>query len=59
MVAFGRLYLSNPDLVNRFRNDWPLNAPPPKTQWYSAGAEGYTDFPVYENPEEGRARNFN
>ena len=59
MVAFGRLFLSNPDLVNRFRNDWPLVQPAPKTQWYTPGAEGYTDFPTYEHPEEGAVRNFN
>lgn len=59
MVSFGRQYLGNPDLVNRFRNDWPLNPPPPKTQWYTDSAEGYTDFPTYENPEEGKAENFN
>jgi N-ethylmaleimide reductase len=33
-IAFGRLYLSNPDLVERFANDWPLNPIPPRDDWF-------------------------
>lgn len=48
MIAFGRPYLSNPDLVERFANGWPLNPEADNSTWYtSAGAEGYTDFPTY------------
>lgn len=42
-VAFGKLYIANPDLVQRFRNRSPLNAPIPET-FYTHGAEGYTDY---------------
>jgi N-ethylmaleimide reductase len=47
-IAFGRPYLSNPDLVERFRNDWPLAETAPVEVWYSPeGAKGYTDWPAY------------
>lgn len=43
-VAIGRSYIANPDLVERFRVDAPLNAPDHAT-FYGGGAEGYTDYP--------------
>ncbi|ACB94554.1 alkene reductase [Beijerinckia indica] len=43
-IAFGRLYIANPDLVARFRLQAPLNAPDPAT-FYSGGDEGYIDYP--------------
>jgi N-ethylmaleimide reductase len=46
-ISFGRPFISNPDLVDRLRNDAPLAADDFKT-WYSAGPEGYTDYPVLE-----------
>ncbi|MGO4705086.1 alkene reductase [Microvirga sp. 2MCAF38] len=48
LVAFGRLYLSNPDLAERFRRNAPLNEPNRAT-FYGGGAEGYTDYPFLEN----------
>ena len=48
LVAFGRAYISNPDLVARFANNWELNPDPEMDIWYSPGAEGYTDFPTYQ-----------
>jgi N-ethylmaleimide reductase len=45
LVAFGRAYIANPDLVERFRSDAPLNVPDPST-FYSGGAEGYVDYPT-------------
>ncbi|MEA5509850.1 alkene reductase [Crocosphaera sp. UHCC 0190] len=47
LIAFGRPYISNPDLVERFANNWPLNPPAEMKDWYSFGAEGYIDFPTY------------
>ena len=41
LVAFGRPYISNPDLVERFKNNWELNPNPEMDIWYSPGAEGY------------------
>lgn len=49
-IAFGRPYISNPDLVERFANDYPLNPDADMSVWYAPiGAEGYTDFPFYES----------
>ena len=44
LVAFGKLFIANPDLVERFRLGAPLNAPDQAT-FYGGGAEGYTDYP--------------
>jgi len=46
-VAFGVLFLANPDLVTRFRRDAPLNAPDPDT-FYGGDEHGYTDYPALE-----------
>jgi 2,4-dienoyl-CoA reductase-like NADH-dependent reductase (Old Yellow Enzyme family) len=45
-VAFGKLFIANPDLVRRFREDLPLNEPNVST-FYAKGAEGYTDYPFF------------
>jgi len=47
IVAFGRLYLANPDLPERIRRGGPYNEPNPAT-FYGGGAEGYTDYPSLE-----------
>lgn len=48
LIAFGRPFISNPDLVERFRNNWPLAEIAPISDWYSpTGEKGYTDFPAY------------
>jgi N-ethylmaleimide reductase len=47
LVAFGAVYIANPDLVARFRTDAPLNKPNPAL-FYGAGAKGYTDYPVLQ-----------
>ncbi|MGL6109051.1 MAG: alkene reductase [Rubrivivax sp.] len=47
LVAFGKAFISNPDLVRRLRNDLPLAALEPKTL-YGGGAAGYTDYPAFE-----------
>ncbi len=48
LIAFGRPYISNPDLVERFANGWPLSPQADMKTWYSPeGARGYTDFPNY------------
>jgi N-ethylmaleimide reductase len=46
LVAFGRPFLSNPDLVARLANDWPLAAPDMGTA-YTPGPKGYIDYPVH------------
>jgi N-ethylmaleimide reductase len=53
LACFGRLYISNPDLPERFANDYPLNELAPyDTWWRPTGAQGYTDWPVYSGAEE-------
>jgi N-ethylmaleimide reductase len=47
LIAFGRPYISNPDLVDRFRNDWPLAPDADMDVWFSFEKEGYTDFKFY------------
>ncbi|WP_299998203.1 alkene reductase [uncultured Cedecea sp.] len=47
LVAFGRPFISNPDLVERLKNDWPMTIPDPST-FYGGDHVGYTDYPVYE-----------
>lgn len=44
-VAFGRPFIANPDLVERFRAGAPLNTPDRST-FYGGGEEGYTDYPT-------------
>ncbi|NEQ39958.1 MAG: hypothetical protein F6K40_28440 [Okeania sp. SIO3I5] len=48
LIAFGRLYISNPDLAERFANNWPLNPISDMKTWYSFDPEGYIDFPTYQ-----------
>jgi N-ethylmaleimide reductase len=45
LVAFGKLYISNPDLVERFAAKVPT-APWDETTFYTAGPKGYTDYPA-------------
>ena len=43
-VSFGRPFIANPDLPERYRSGAALNAPDQAT-FYGGGAEGYTDYP--------------
>ena len=47
LISFGRPFISNPDLVERFRNSWPLAPEADIGVWYSFEKEGYTDFKKY------------
>ena len=51
LIAFGRDFISNPDLVERFTNGWQLNPPAEMGVWYSFGPEGYIDFPTYQESQ--------
>lgn len=44
LVSFGRLYIANPDLVERLLVGGPLNVPDRST-FFGGGAAGYTDYP--------------
>ncbi|HMP73232.1 MAG TPA: alkene reductase [Kiritimatiellia bacterium] len=45
LVAFGRPFISNPDLVDRLQNGAALTSPNPET-FYTPGEAGYTDYPA-------------
>ncbi len=51
LIAFGRPFISNPDLVDRFANNWPLAEPADMSVWYSFDKQGYADFPSYVTEE--------
>ncbi|HEX2238781.1 MAG TPA: alkene reductase, partial [Gammaproteobacteria bacterium] len=55
LIAFGRKFLANPDLPERFQHRAPLNADDRST-YYGGGAKGYTDYPTLaqERGEEPR-----
>ncbi|MCP1175855.1 alkene reductase [Ralstonia chuxiongensis] len=48
LVAFGTLYIANPDLVERMQNGWPLAESDRSTFYGVIGAKGYTDYPAYQ-----------
>ncbi len=50
LVAFGKLFIANPDLTRRLREDAPLNTPDRAT-FYGGGANGYTDYPALAEAE--------
>ena len=49
-VAYGRLFIANPDLPRRFALNAPLNEPIPET-FYADGPLGYTDYPFLDLEE--------
>jgi N-ethylmaleimide reductase len=54
LIAFGKPFLANPDLVERLRSGAPLNAPDFST-FYTPGANGYTDYPTLAEVERATA----
>jgi N-ethylmaleimide reductase len=47
LVAFGRPFINNPDLVERFKNNLPLSQDLKMDLFYAADEKGYTDYPGY------------
>jgi N-ethylmaleimide reductase len=47
LEAFGRPFINNPDLPERYQQGWPLAANLDVESFYSADEKGYTDYPVY------------
>lgn len=47
LVSYGTLYIANPDLVERFEQDAPLNEPDSST-FYGGSEKGYTDYPALQ-----------
>lgn len=48
LVAFGRPFINNPDLVERFKNNWSLSQDLNMDLFYSANEKGYTDYPFHK-----------
>jgi 2,4-dienoyl-CoA reductase-like NADH-dependent reductase (Old Yellow Enzyme family) len=48
-IAFGKLFIANPDLPRRFKLGAPLNEPK-VPEFYAGGAIGYTDYPALQQP---------
>lgn len=53
LIGMGQAFIANPDLVERYRNSWRLNRPEVAT-YYTQGAEGYTDYPVFAHADPER-----
>ncbi len=47
LIAFGRPFINNPDLVARFKNEWPLSLNVNMDAFYSADEKGYSDYEEY------------
>jgi N-ethylmaleimide reductase len=47
LIAFGRPFINNPDLAERYQHNWPLAAEPESNTFYSGTAKGYADYPSY------------
>ncbi|KAL6928001.1 hypothetical protein ACO0SA_004626 [Hanseniaspora valbyensis] len=48
LLAYGRFFISNPDLIDRLENQWPLNKYDRST-FYAYTYKGYVDYPYYKN----------
>jgi len=53
LIAFGRPFITNPDLPERFKNNWPLNPAEDMSLWYAPGAQGYTNYVPYKSSSSG------
>jgi N-ethylmaleimide reductase len=51
LIAFGKPFIANPDLVERFRRNTPLAVPDEDT-FYQGGDTGYIDYPAVYNKRE-------
>jgi N-ethylmaleimide reductase len=47
LIAFGRLFINNPDLFDRFKNNWPLSEKLNSDLFYGNDEKGYTDYPKF------------
>ncbi|GGF62493.1 alkene reductase [Azorhizobium oxalatiphilum] len=47
LIAFGRPFIANPDLVERMQQDHPITVPDRATFYGTSGARGYTDYPTW------------
>ncbi|SFN90007.1 2,4-dienoyl-CoA reductase [Cohaesibacter marisflavi] len=57
LIAFGKPFIGNPDLVERMRNDWPINEAPREAFYGGTGSAGYTDFPTWREQVDTQQTN--
>jgi N-ethylmaleimide reductase len=48
LISFGRAFISNPDLVERLRQNLPIS-PDDQATWYAGGDTGYLTYPAYQH----------
>jgi N-ethylmaleimide reductase len=48
LIAFGRPFINNPDLVETLKNNWSISSDLKMDLFYSADEKGYTDYPVHK-----------
>lgn len=48
LIGFGRPFIANPDLPYRLQSGLPFNEPK-REKFFGGGAEGYTDYPLFNN----------
>jgi len=46
LIAIGRPFISNPDLIERYKNGWPI-VEPERATFYTGGRTGYIDYAAY------------
>ena len=49
LIAFGRPFINNPDLVESYKNNWPLSSELKMDLFYTADEKGYTDYPRHSD----------
>jgi N-ethylmaleimide reductase len=49
LIAFGKPYITNPDLVERMQHDWPIDTNYDFNSFYMPDEKGYTDYLPYES----------
>lgn len=52
LIAYGKPFIANPDLVERMRNGWPLAEASREAFYGGRGARGYTDFPTWAETKD-------
>lgn len=52
LIAFGKPFIANPDLVERMQNGLPVNTAPREAFYGGGGAAGYTDFPTWDQEKD-------
>jgi len=55
IIAFGKHFISNPDLVDKIKNNWELTKGDFST-FFGGTEKGYTDYPIHEGAEKPKKK---